>query len=366
MRGRVTIRDVAEHAGCSVSTVSRVLNGVGRIGEETQQRVREAATQLDFRFDPIGRSLQSRRTRTIGAMIPTLSNPVFAEAINGVQLAARRRGYQLLLACSNYAPEAEREALTTLLSHRVDGLVLTVSDAEDSAAVNIALNAGAPFVLIFNHPSEKLPAVAFDNRTAARDVAERMLELGHRDAAFVAGRFRSSDRSKQRYLGFCDGYEDAGAPRPALAEVDYDAPGHRAPLERLLAERPHLTALFCSNDVLALKVIGDLRALGRRVPDDLSVVGFDGVEIGALVEPTLATVATSCDRMGAEAADRLINVVEQSSEPQDTTLLLPHEFRSGRSLSRAPDGIAGTGAATPAPALIPASPHLTANWENDP
>ena len=365
MRNRVTIRDVAERAGCSVSTVSRVLNGVGRIGEETRQRVREAAADLNFQFDPIGRSLQSRRTRILGAMIPTLSNPVFAEAVNGVQLAARRRGYQLLLSCSNYAPEEEAEAVSTLLAHRIDGLVLTVSDAEDSPAIDVALRAGAPFVLIFNNPSQPLPAVAFDNRLAAREVAERMLALGHADAAFVAGRFSSSDRSKQRYVGFCEGYAAAGAQRPALVEVDYEASSHREALRQLLDAQPGLTALFCSNDMLALKVVRDLSCLGRRVPEDVSVVGFDGVDVVSLFEPGLATVATACDQMGAEATDHLIDSIEHKSEPQDATLLLSHEFRPGRSLSQAPGGIAGSGAATPDPALIPASPHLTANWEND-
>lgn len=352
MRSRATIRDVAEKAGCSLSTVSRVLNGVGRIGEDTRKRVHEAAVDLSFRFDPIGRSLQSQRTRTIGAVIPTLSNPVFAEAIDGVQLLARQRGYQLLLACSNYSPEEEEETVANLLAHRVDGLILTVSDAEDSPAVDMASKADAPFVLIFNHPSGKIPSVAFDNRAAAHSVARSMLEMGHRKVAFVAGRFRSSDRSKQRYSGFCEGYSEAGAEQPHLLEVEYEAAGHRDALETLLSASPDVTGLFCSNDMLALRVISDLRQLGYKVPEDLSVVGFDGIDASTLFEPGLATVATGCRSMGHEAAERLINALEHVEELEDRIQLLPHEFRPGGSLAPASGGIAGSRAATRNPAAI--------------
>lgn len=353
MRTRATIRDVAELAGCSVSTVSRVLNGAGRASAATRARVQAAAEALAFRFDPIGRSLQSRRTRAIGVMAPSLSNPVFADAIEGAQRAAEARGYHLLLACANYEPEAEAETLGALLARRVDGVLLTVSDAADSPALDAAREAGAPFVLIFNQPGAGTPAVTCDNRAAAEVVADRMLALGHRDVAFVAGRFRSSDRSKQRFEGFRAAYRAAGAPEPALLEVDYRALSHRDALRQVLAARPSLSGFFCSNDMLALTVIGDLRALGRRTPEDVSVVGFDGIAVGAVVEPNLATIATPSSRMGAEAAGRLIDAIESGGTLRSEPVLLPHEFRPGRSLGRAPGGPAGTGAATPRPASIP-------------
>ncbi|MGB1025841.1 MAG: LacI family DNA-binding transcriptional regulator, partial [Rhodospirillaceae bacterium] len=213
---------MAERAGCSVSTVSRALNGTGRIGEEMRSRVRDAAEALSFSFDAIGRSLQSQKSFTIGALIPTLSNPVFAEAIDGLQSICQQEHYQLLVACSRYEPDEEAKAVATLLAHRIDGLILTVSNAQDSPAITTALKAGVPFVLIFNHPDRALPAVAFNNHAAAQEVAQAMLDLGHRDVGFVAGRFRGSDRSKQRYAGFRQRYLAAGAPSPALLEVGYE------------------------------------------------------------------------------------------------------------------------------------------------
>lgn len=359
MRKRATIRDVAAEAGCSAATVSRVLNGVGRTGAETRDRVLDAAHRLGFAFDPIGRSLQSRRSRTLGVVVPSLSNPVFGDAVEGVQAVVRRRGYQLLLACSDYDRAAEGDAVATLTAQRVEGLILTVSDAAESAGLDRARAAGLPFVLIFNHPASGTPAVAFDNRAAAGQVAAEMLALGHRHAAFVAGRFRSSDRSKQRFEGFCAAYAAAGAPRPSLVEVDYTARNHRAAVATLLAERREVSALFCSNDMLALQVIGELRRLGRHVPEDLSVAGFDGIDVAALTEPSVATIATPCLRMGREAAERLIDAIESGTEPEGAPLLLPHEFRPGRSLARARTGIAEPGAATPDPAPIPVVTTVT-------
>ncbi|MEL6577300.1 MAG: LacI family DNA-binding transcriptional regulator, partial [Pseudomonadota bacterium] len=360
-RHRPTIRDVAAAAMCSPSTVSRVLNGVGRSSQETKERVWAAARDLGFRFDPIGRSLQSRKSRTIGVLTPTLSNPVFADATGGVQAEAHARGYQVLLACSNYDPEAEEATVANLIAHRVDGLVLTVSDAADSAALELVLNAGVPFVLVFNHPRHAFPAVAFDNRGAATRMAEEMIALGHSHAAFVAGLFRSSDRATQRYEGFCDAYTAAGLPTPPLLEVDYRSPSVAAPLAGLLAKRPETTGLFCSNDMLAITVIGDLRRLGREVPRDMSVTGFDGIAVGNVVSPSIATIATACSAMGRSAAARLIDVTEGEAEPADTTDLLTYTFRPGTSLAEAPavpraTPSAGPGAATPGPASPPETP----------
>ncbi len=336
MAVRVTIHDVAKRAGCSVATVSRVLNGTGPASAEIRKRVQEAARALGFRFNEIGRSLQSRRSRTLGILVPTLSNPVFAAVIEGVQATARTRGYQLLLACANYRPEEEAEAIDTLRAKQVDGLLLTVSDAEASPEVASLREEDLPFILIFNQPRCALPSVTVDNAAAAASVGCRLLEAGHREVAYVAGRFSSSDRSQRRYEGFCQAYAEADAAKPSLVEVDYGTFDHRAALAQLLDKRPGLSALFCSNDMLALAVIGALRSLGREVPRDMSVVGFDGIEVAALTAPSLATVATPCPDMGHRAVTRLIDAIEAGERPPAETLLLPYEFRPGESLAPRP------------------------------
>jgi DNA-binding LacI/PurR family transcriptional regulator len=354
---RATIRDVARRAGCSTATVSRVLNGVGPASEAARTRVLEAAQALGFRFNEIGRSLQAQRSRTLGVIVPTVANPVFAEAIDGIQDTARARGYQLLLACSNYDPNEELQSLSMLLAKQVDGLVMTVSNADDSAAIDAVRRAQVPFVLVFNQPCTAVPAVAVDNFAAAREVGARLLALGHGNAAFVAGRFRMSDRSRQRYDGVCAAYAQAGAPQPELLEVDYLLLDHRDTLAALLERRPETSALFCSNDMLALSAIGALREFALRVPEDLSVVGFDGIALSTAVSPRLATIATPCAAMGRTAAGRVIDGIEGILQIPAETLILPHEFRPGGSLAAART-------VSPARGLPPAQRHARQTLES--
>ncbi|MGF1551478.1 MAG: substrate-binding domain-containing protein [Paracoccaceae bacterium] len=355
MRRRPTIREVAERAGCSVTTVSRVLNRVGRTAPATRARVEAAAAALDFRFDPLGRSLQARRTRTIGAVVPTLANPVFAEAIGGAQAVVRAHGHQLLLACTDYDPAGEDDAVAALLAQRVAGLILTLADAAHDPALARPASAGVPAVLLFNEAgAEDMPAVAVDNAAAAARVAAEMAALGHRRTAYLAGRFRASDRSRRRFEGFRSGCEAAGLAEPVLVEVDFEAASHCDALAALFARHPDVTALFCSNDLLGLRAIADLRALGRAVPGAVSVAGFDGKAMAALAEPSLATVATPARAMGHAAAEALFDAMEGAAPGQR---LLAYEFRPGGSLAPPPGGSAGRDAATSRPASSPVDPR---------
>ncbi|MEO0818830.1 MAG: substrate-binding domain-containing protein [Pseudomonadota bacterium] len=330
---RPTIRDVARQAECSVATVSRVLNGSARASPEVTARVRMAAEALGFRFNEIGRSLQSQRSRTLGVLVPTLANPVFADALEGVQHEAQEAGYQLLLACADYSADAEVRAVGMLLGKQVDGLLMTVTDAHDSEAVALARDAGVPTSLIFNQPDRGQSAVCVDNRAAAHEVGEALIALGHRNAAYVSGRYRSSDRARQRGDGFAAAFAAAGLPAPVLSEVDYNVADHTAAVAALLARAPETTALFCSNDMLAISVIGALRRLGHDVPGDMSVIGFDGITVGALVEPTLATVVTPCADMGRSAARLVLDAIEKKSAAASDLVSLPHSFRMGGSLA---------------------------------
>jgi len=331
---RVTIRDVAEHVGCGVATVSRVLNGSGPASAETRARVLAAAEELGFQFNELGRSLQSSRSRTLAVVVPSLLNPVFASAIQGAQAAAAARGYQILLACSDYDEETEASALRTLLAKQVDGALLTISNPDDSVAIDLLRQAGLPYCLMFNQPTRPLPSVGVDNIAAAAMAGKQMIATGHREMAFVALRFRSSERARLRFEGFETCLASAGLPAPALLEVDEHAGDLIDRLRDLLAERPQITALFASNDMLALACIRAARALGREPPRDLSIVGFDGIAITELVEPTLATIATPSARMGEAAAERVIAAINAREKVPARSMVLEFEFRPGASLSR--------------------------------
>lgn len=329
-----TIKDVAERAGCGIATVSRVLNNSGPASVASRVRVLAAAEELGFKFNEFGRSLKSQRSKTIGVLVPTLSNPVFADAVQGIQQAAAVHGYDVILTCANYDQMTEQKALATLLAKQVDGVVLTVSSPENSNALQVLNDNNIPHCLIFNQPTDSgISAVGVDNVEAARIVGQKLFEFGHLDAAFVAVQFAKSDRSADRYKGFVEIYAKHDLNQPTLLEVDY-APGDlELALIDLFEKSPSTTALFASNDMLALACIRALRSLGKSVPDDISVVGFDGIAVADLVHPKLATIATPCHDMGSKAAQLLVKALQKNEKPPAGVISLPFEFRCGESLS---------------------------------
>ncbi|MEQ9260729.1 MAG: LacI family DNA-binding transcriptional regulator [Roseovarius sp.] len=313
----ITIKDVAREAGCGIATVSRVLNKSGAASAETRERVLDAATRLGFSFNELGRSLQSQRTRTIGCLVPSLVNPVFAEAVQDLQKEALGAGFQVLLACSNYDPALEADALRMLLAKRVDGIVLTLSSSAGNPALEHLRGQGLPLCMLYNSPVEGVPSAYVDNRRAAAQVAAEFARLGHRRVAFLALRFGASDRSHERYEGFRDGCLAAGLEAPELIEVDEAIRFEDVKLAQRLKGPGALTGVFASNDYLALSVIGALHDLGLSVPGDVSVVGFDGIDMGLAIRPRLATVVTDAREMGRSAAQTLIGMIDAQGAATD-------------------------------------------------
>lgn len=330
-RPKITIKDVAREAGCGIATASRVLNRSGPASAEVSERVEKAARDLGFSFSAIGRALQSSRSMTIGCLVPSLANPVFAEAVQGVQEALSGTGYQLLIASSNYDGEADNDAIATLLAKEVDGLIVTMVAPEQSVALERARKHGVPLSLMFHDPIDGLPSAHVDNFEAAREVARRFYELGHRRTAFLALRFSTSDRSRNRYAGFYAECRARGMPDPALIELSEAEANTPRLLAEILSTLDGLSAVFASNDFLAIAVQKAARLMGKSVPRDLSVVGFDGIEIGRLLDVPLATIETAPGAMGRQAARTLLDLMQGG--PCIQLPPLPFNFRSGDTLA---------------------------------
>ncbi|MGU3496698.1 LacI family DNA-binding transcriptional regulator [Xanthobacteraceae bacterium A53D] len=330
----VTIRTVAERAGCSIATVSRVLNGTARASVDVEMRVRAAVAELGFRPSEIGRSLKTLRTRTIGVVIPSLTNPVFAGSVAGMEAEARARGHTLLLTATDYDAGREQELVAALVAQSVAGLVLTVADPDANPTLDLLDAEAIPYVLVYNEPQQaQRAAVTVDNAGAARALTEAFLAAGHRRVLFIAGRFSTSDRSRLRHQGYLAAMGAAGlTPEPVL-ELDYlaDTAAHRAALEKLLRGPERPTGIICSNDLLALSVIAALREMGLAVPAHISVAGFDGIAIGHLVTPPLATVDQPTRRMGEEAIARLFALMAGTGQRGITHL--PFELRATGTLA---------------------------------
>ncbi|MGH6623490.1 MAG: substrate-binding domain-containing protein [Burkholderiaceae bacterium] len=332
---RATILDVAQRARVSPATVSRVLNESARVSGEVTRAVLDAAAHLDFRPNLLGRHLRVSHTRALGVVLPTLTHPVFGECLQGIESAAHAGEHAVMLATTGYDPAQEDGAIERLLRHRVDGLVLTVADAARSRVLDKLDREGVPYVLVYNQlgprSAKARATVSVDNRGAARQMVERLLGLGHRRIAMVAGSFRQSDRARLRYRGYVDALRGAGLEPQAPLELPFMAMDARPHLAELLTQRQRPTALFCSSDQLAMLVMRDLARLGCSVPGDMSVAGFDGVQLGALTAPVLSTVVQPSLQIAATAVDLLLGLM--AGEGRRAPTLLQHTIRSGESIA---------------------------------
>lgn len=335
MRKRPTMRDVAERAGVSVATVSRVINDNGPISRPVHKAVSEAIRQIGFRPNAIGRRLKTARTKTLGVLVPSLKNPIFADAVQGIERESEAAAYSVVLTCSSYQPEKEIAALEVLLSNRVDGVLLTVANERQSGALKLLHREKLPHVLLFNPALDpNLSTVAIDDVAAARAAVHDLIGHGHRTIAMIAGTFKASDRSSLRRQGFEAEMRDNGLEPGPVLEAEFESPDLRAQCKALMqASRPP-TAIFCSTDMLAMAAVRSLRELGHEVPRDVSVAGFDGIAVGSWMTPTLTTVFQPAEEMGAAAVRHLLERLDGGAPARQITL--PFELRRGESSGPAP------------------------------
>jgi len=359
---RPSIKQVAHLAGVSIATVSRLLNKPGSVSAETAEKIHRSIAELGFRPNFTGRNLRAGNSRTVGVVVPTLSNTVFAQCLQGIELAARALDYSVMFTTTEYLPEDESAAVELLLGHRVDGVILTVADAGANATLDLLERERIPFVLAYNQLAAAAAAadadaegathrasVSVDNRAAACDAVSHLIGLGHRRIQMLSGRFNASDRAMQRYCGYLDAMQAAGlAPLPAI-EVERHTLTAATDYQQMMADPLHRpTALFCSNDLLALSAMRDLRALGLQVPEDISVMGFDGIPVGALMQPVLASVVQPSEQIGDVALRTLVDAIERALPAAAAAAaveeapvpviagvrhILPHTLREGGSVA---------------------------------
>ena len=311
----ITIRDVAARAGVNPSTVSRVLAANPRISQETRQRVLEVIAELDYHPNAIGRSLTSRATRTIGLLIArpaseALANPFFSEMIAGVSSVLQREAYNLLLSLSENAHEERSACLSLLRGRQVDGVILTSARVRDPVIGDLE-SIGSPYVIVGRlMGNQSCNTVNNDNVGLGRMVTDYLLGLGHRRVAIITG---PSDLmvTRDRVEGYRQALDQAGCTLLTEYEVQGDfsqESGYRA-MNRLLELSPAPTAVFATDDVMA---IGALQCLHDReipVPHRISVVGVNDDPRGPYLTPPLTTVHIPIFDMGVMAATRLLQVL---------------------------------------------------------
>ncbi|MCT9073506.1 LacI family DNA-binding transcriptional regulator [Cupriavidus gilardii] len=340
-----TLMNVAKAASVSLATASRVFSNPELVRQDTAERVLRAAGELGFRPNLLGAKLRAQRTRIVGVMLPTMENAVFAECWRGIEEAALAQGYSLMLVTSRYDPQRERERIEYLLRHRVDGMVLTVADAARSAVLDQLDAERVPYVLAYNQGprSGKRYSVSVDNRASARAGVETLIAAGHRRICVVSGAFAASDRARQRHAGYRDAMRAHGLePLPPLslpAHTPTQTPAEVERIRQFVTAPSAPTALFCTNDMLAIGVISVLKRLGLSVPGDMSVLGYDGIELGQLLERPLSTVVQPNNEIGARALACLLAQLDSGNagagpdQGLTRATLLPHALRAGATVA---------------------------------
>lgn len=329
---RVTMTDlkeVARLAGVSRATAARTFASPEVVRPATREQVFAAARQLGFRPNRLGRQLRLQVTKLIGVVVPNLLNPVFAEQFQAMERAARLRGYNLLLATTDYSCERESVVVEELLRQRVDGLVLTVTDAESNRVLQSLDSEDTPFVLAYHQPGNPhYSAVSVDNRAGMALATRYLLEAGHRRIGMVAGPALQSDRARLRYAGYCDAMGEAGLDSLPVIEMPAHTQADFAAIAPFLQGPQALSALVCSNDLLAISLIAQLRRNGWHVPQQLSVMGFDGIALGTQMHPTLCSVVQPIETLACTVIDQLL---AQIAGATPVSHCLPCHIRPGES-----------------------------------
>ena len=316
-RANATARDVARLARVSTATVSRALSQPAIVRPQTRERIERAIARLNYVSDGVARALSTRRTRTIGAVIPTLDNAIYAASTHSLQKALESAGYTLLLACHEFDLAAEARMVRAFAERGVDALVL-VGTAHGAATRKLLPALGIPCVLTWAlERAQRNASVGFDNRAAGRMIAEYLLRLGHRRIGMIPGIVAGNDRARDRLKGVSVALAHGGVELSGkhVVPAAYSLRAGREAFAELI-RRGDLTAVACGNDILGIGAIQEAQRMGLNVPGDISITGFDDMELASVVTPALTTVHFPIAEVGLETARHLIERLEGNAAPR--------------------------------------------------
>ncbi|MCC7215389.1 MAG: substrate-binding domain-containing protein [Burkholderiales bacterium] len=319
------LADVARAAGVSLATASRALADPALVRERTRKGVLDAAAMLGYVPHGAARALATRRSRTIGAVFPPVDNPIFAGATHALAQQLAAAGYTLLLASHDYDYDAELAATRALIERGADGMVLVGLVHRPETLATLA-RAGIPYELTWSLDcTGRHHCVGLSHRSASIRITQHLLDLGHREVAVIAGDTAHNDRARERLDGVRDALAARGIRLPArrVVEVGFSVARGRAAFAALLERAPGFTAVIGGNDPLAIGALLECRARGIAVPDAMSIVGFDDIELAGELAPGLTTIRVPSAEIGREAGRRLLARLAGRSVPKVKTMPAP-------------------------------------------
>jgi LacI family transcriptional regulator len=319
---KTTIREVAERAGVSVSTVSRFLNNRPDINAETKERIQKAIDELKYVPSSIARGMVLNKTNTIGLILPDITNPYFSSIARGIQHTADQYGYSVILCDTESNPGKELNSIKLLRSKRVSGMIAALSgDCKDELLHLKSEN--FPFVQIDrNIPGVEVPTVTADNLLSAKTAVNYLIEAGHREIAHLAGDL-STKTARNRFQGFEEAMKESGLSinREWVLECEFSIASGIEKMSCILEGNQIPTAVFCGNDLIATGAYQVIKTAGLKIPEDISIVGHDDIELASIITPALTTMALDKYSMGQLAVEALIREIEDGVTTNNEIIL---------------------------------------------
>ncbi len=316
-----TIYDIAREANVSIATVSKVINGIGRVSDATRKRVLQIVADLNFEPNVVASALAGGNTRTIGLLLPDVNNPYFSEIVRGAEDEAFGCGYSVLICNTDHNAKKEHEYIRTLRQKQMDGIAIATGSTP-AQTIEELVEGKIPVVLLSRSiEGTSVATVAVDSYAGGRLAAEYLISLGHKAVGYLSEPLTVTS-SVERLRGFQEVMDEQG--RTTVLPSDYGfgiTTGQRMAAQ--LLSNPEITALFGANDQLAVGALQACREMGRKVPEQISVVGFDDTVFAKIVTPTLTTVAQPMYQLGAQTLRLLIEAIETGVQPTKSIVFPP-------------------------------------------
>lgn len=317
--GKLGMRALAKSTGYSVATISRALNRPETVNVKTRAAVLEAVERTGYRRNPAARALATARTHTIGAVVPTLSHSIFAKFLSAVEQELALRDYALVTATTDFCPKVEYQRASDLINLGAEGLLVSGADHDD-ALIDFVRLQGIPTVCSSVHASgSALPAIGYDNHALAEEAVTHLGKLGHRKLAVIHGPVANNDRQRLRLEGVRNQCQLMNITLHEHSVALSEAGGSAAASAELHTPE-HATALLCLSDVLALGVYFEAARLGRRIPEDVSVMGFDDLPWSSVCTPALTTIQLPAEPMGVAVAQALCAALDDGVPINNTQI----------------------------------------------
>jgi LacI family transcriptional regulator len=328
----ITIYDVAREANVSMATVSRVVNGNPNVKPVTRKKVLEVIERLGYRPNAVARGLASKKTTTVGVIIPDISNIFFAELARGIEDIATMYKYNIILSNSDQNKDKELHLLNTMLGKQVDGIVFMGGNIT-AEHVNEFEKSPVPIVLAGSiEETEQIPSVNIDYEEAVFDSVKEFIDKGHKQIAFVVGPLHEPKNTERKLKGYQRALQEAGLPynEELVVEGDYSYDSGLEAFEKLLEATERPTAILVGSDEMALGVTHGAQDKGYKIPDDFEVVTSDNTRLSLMVRPQLTTIVQPLYDIGAVAM-RLLTKLMNKEEVSEQTVVLPHRIEHRQS-----------------------------------